>query len=126
MRLAETPDALAVLCQKPFQSVLKFITLAGTAGGTIKKCVLDVPLSPGRGCAGTWSRDPFTGCDREDAHKHADIRRVASRCGVTSIGKPTEPVPPSAGAGVRDWASRSFVKPDSLTYVQLRLLLSAT
>ena len=53
------------------------------------------------GCAGAWSRDPFTGCDREGAQSHADIRRLASRCGVTSIGKPTEPVPPSAGAGER-------------------------
>src|SRR5450759_3025908 len=63
---------------------------------------LDAPLAlQGEGSAGTWSRDPFTGCDREGAHKHADIRRIASRYGVTSIGKPTEPVPPSAGAGVR-------------------------
>ena len=57
------------------------------------------PLPRSERGAGTWSRDPFTGCDREGAQSHADIRRLASRCGVTSIGKPTEPVPPSAGAG---------------------------
>ena len=60
------------------------------------------PLHEWRGSAGAWSRGPLWGCDREGAHKHADIRRVASRCGVTSIGKPTEPVPPSAGAGGKD------------------------
>jgi hypothetical protein len=71
------------------------------------------PRPPGEGSAGTWSRGPFTGCDREGARKHADIRRVASRCGVTSIGKSTEPVPPSAGAGVRDRAMlHSYVKLD--------------
>jgi tripartite-type tricarboxylate transporter receptor subunit TctC len=59
------------------------------------------PLPWRERCAGAWSRDPFTGCEREGAQSHAGTRRLASRCGVTSIGKPTESCSALRGRRVR-------------------------